>query len=112
MPPRKESLASAEPDPKHQSRSTLTSQITAPAWLYSLLSFAIVALASLSLSMILLSLSKGIIQGDLAATSKRLDSWLEVSGLMTWRLVELGIAWISGCDAKSFISLQARMWDT
>ncbi|EGD94934.1 hypothetical protein TESG_02432 [Trichophyton tonsurans CBS 112818] len=67
--------------------------------LESMLHFALLAGSSLLLSTALFSLSVPITKGDLAWTSKRLDSWRDVMVLLAWRVIELAVPWFSGYDA-------------
>ncbi|WEW55226.1 hypothetical protein PRK78_000655 [Emydomyces testavorans] len=74
----------------------------------SVLELVVVTLRSLVLSTVLFSLSVPITQGDLAWTSRHLDSWLYVVALLGWRVLEIGAAWALGYDARdvaSFIGL-------
>lgn len=66
--------------------------------LESVLHFALLAGSSLLLSTALFSLSVPITKGDLAWTSKRLDSWRDVMVLLAWRVIELAVPWFSGYD--------------
>ncbi|KAF3491588.1 uncharacterized protein GIQ15_01105 [Arthroderma uncinatum] len=65
----------------------------------SALKFTLLTASSLLLSSALFSLSIPITKGDLAWTSKRLDTWKDVVALLSWRVLELGIPWFSGYDA-------------
>ncbi|EFQ98102.1 hypothetical protein MGYG_01140 [Nannizzia gypsea CBS 118893] len=85
------------PAPKHA-----VARESSSCCLESVLNFAILAGSSLLLSTALFSLSVPITKGDLAWTSKRLDSWRDVTALLAWRIIELAVPWFSGYDA----------WDT
>ncbi|OCT53834.1 hypothetical protein CLCR_10227 [Cladophialophora carrionii] len=43
--------------------------------------------------------------GDLAAVSRRPGTWAEVLGLLGWKVVKLGIYWVSNFDAYDVASL-------
>ncbi|KAL2000123.1 hypothetical protein VTN02DRAFT_3538 [Thermoascus thermophilus] len=62
--------------------------------------FVLVVLGSLVSSSLLFTLAAEITQGDLAPVSKHLETWWEVGGLVAWRAVELGLAWILGFDGR------------
>ncbi|EEP82656.1 predicted protein [Uncinocarpus reesii 1704] len=70
----------------------------------SFLEFVAVTACSLGLSTLLFSLSVPITQGDLAWTSKHLDSWVYVAALLGWRVLEIGTAWALGYDARDITS--------
>ncbi|KAM5451005.1 hypothetical protein MaudCBS49596_004116 [Microsporum audouinii] len=63
------------------------------------LRFILLAVCSLLLSTVLFSLSIPVTKGDLAWTSKRLDSWKDVIVLLAWRVIELAVPWFAGYDA-------------
>ncbi|KAI1912296.1 hypothetical protein LOZ65_006000 [Ophidiomyces ophidiicola] len=70
--------------------------------------FLAATLSSLVLNTVLFSLGVSIIQGDIAWTSKHLDSWVQVVALLSWRVLEMGVAWVLDYDARdiaSFIGL-------
>lgn len=63
--------------------------------------FILVVLSSLALSSGLFLLTSGIHLDELRAVSKPLDSPWEIGGLLAWRAVEVGLAWILGYDGMS-----------
>ncbi|KAI1983592.1 hypothetical protein LOZ53_005782 [Ophidiomyces ophidiicola] len=60
--------------------------------------FLAATLSSLVLNTVLFSLSVSIIQGDIAWTSKHLDSWVQVVTLLSWRVLEMGVVWVLDYD--------------
>lgn len=71
----------------------------------SLIKFVFATICSLGLSSFLFSWAIPITRGDLAWTSKHLNSWWHVAGLMAWRIVEIGIPWVLNYDARDVASL-------
>ncbi|OAP57481.1 hypothetical protein AYL99_08219 [Fonsecaea erecta] len=43
--------------------------------------------------------------GDLAAVSRRPDTWIEILGLLGWKIAKLGIYWVGDYDAYDVASL-------
>ncbi|KAF3386201.1 hypothetical protein F1880_000211 [Penicillium rolfsii] len=84
-------------DPKHVLKSVAPksslARIPSPA------RFSLVVLGSLALSSLLFTSTAGITQGDLGLVSKHLEEWWEVGGLITWRGVEVALAWLLGFDS-------------
>lgn len=66
----------------------------------SLLRFPLAVILSLSLSALLFSLNSSYTAGDLASVSKHVESWVEVVGVLAWKITELGIYWFSGLDGR------------
>jgi len=65
-------------------------------------------LGSLFLSSLLYSPTLGIMMWDLSFVSKHLDEWWQVAGLVAWKGLELGLAWLlkfDGRDMAFFILL-------
>jgi hypothetical protein len=62
--------------------------------------FILLVFCSLNLSSVLHTLTAEFTAGDLALVSKQLDEWWGVAGLLAWRAVELGLAWILEFDGK------------
>ncbi|KAL1965408.1 hypothetical protein VTN77DRAFT_5845 [Rasamsonia byssochlamydoides] len=62
--------------------------------------FGLLVLSSLVLSSALFTATSAITVGDLSSVSKHLENWWEVGGLIAWRAVELGLAWIAGFDGR------------
>ena len=60
--------------------------------------FSLAVFSSLALSSTLFTLTTGITLGELGSVSKHLETWWEVGGLMAWKAVEVGLAWILGFD--------------
>ncbi|PWY92471.1 hypothetical protein BO70DRAFT_391875 [Aspergillus heteromorphus CBS 117.55] len=67
--------------------------------------FALAVFSSLVLSSTLFTLTTGITLGDLGRVSKHLETWWEVGGLMAWKAVEVGLAWVLGYDARDVLTL-------
>lgn len=80
--------------PAKDSTRTKKSQISAPV------RFLLVVLSSLALSSGLFSLTSQIHLDELRTVSKPLDSWSDVGGLLAWRAVEVGLAWVLGYDGN------------
>ncbi|KAA8646194.1 hypothetical protein EYZ11_010052 [Aspergillus tanneri] len=69
--------------------------------------FILVVASNLILSTLLFTLTASITLRELGNVSKQLEAW-EVGGLIAWKAVEVGLAWIlgyDGRDASSFIFL-------
>lgn len=62
--------------------------------------YGLLVLSSLVLSSVLFTVTASVTVGDLSFVSKHLETWWEASGLIAWRAVELGLAWILGFDGK------------
>jgi hypothetical protein len=60
--------------------------------------YGLLVLSSLVLSSLLFTATSSVTVGDLSFVSKHLETWWEASGLIAWRAVELGLAWILGFD--------------
>ncbi|KAL3461295.1 hypothetical protein BJX64DRAFT_163351 [Aspergillus heterothallicus] len=60
--------------------------------------------ASLALSSALFTLTSRVTLGELGRVSKHLEEWWEVGGLMAWKAVEIGLAWILGFDGRDVLS--------
>ncbi|KAK2882567.1 hypothetical protein FQN49_000215 [Arthroderma sp. PD_2] len=82
-----------------KSKAAVAAEAPEESCLDSALKFTLLTASSLLLSSALFSLSIPVTKGDLAWTSKRLDSWKDVAVLLAWRVVELGIPWFAGYDA-------------
>ncbi|KAJ5155833.1 hypothetical protein N7492_008636 [Penicillium capsulatum] len=61
--------------------------------------FILVVLGSLVVSSVLFTLTSNLTQGDLGLISKHLEEWWEAGGLVAWRAVEVGLAWLLGFDS-------------
>ncbi|KAJ5577614.1 uncharacterized protein N7459_006578 [Penicillium hispanicum] len=61
--------------------------------------FLLVVAGSLVVSSVLFTLTASLTQGELGLVSKHLEEWWEVGGLVAWRAVEVGLAWILGFDS-------------
>lgn len=59
-------------------------------------SFPLVVLLSFSLSSLLFTIVAQVTAGDLAAISQHAESWVEISGLLGWKVVQLGVCWFGG----------------
>lgn len=75
-------------------RQTRLARIPSPA------RFFLVVLGSLVVSSALFTLTASVTVGDLGLVSKHLEEWWEVGGLMAWRAVEVGLAWVWGFDSE------------
>jgi hypothetical protein len=64
--------------------------------------FVLVVLSSLVLSSVLFTLTSSFTVGDLGPISKHLEEWWEVGGLIGWRAVEVGLAWVLGFDGMYY----------
>ncbi|RHZ48638.1 uncharacterized protein CDV56_103783 [Aspergillus thermomutatus] len=62
--------------------------------------FLLVVFNSLLLSSVLFTMTSSVTLGELGRVSKHLEGWWEVGGLMLWKAVEVGLAWILGFDGK------------
>lgn len=99
MPSRKTTVSNLTKTSRKTSKNEPTPQshaegIPAPA------RFALVVLSSLILSSALFTVTSVVTIGDLGFVSKHLEKWWEVGGLIAWRAVELGLAWMLGFDGK------------
>lgn len=61
--------------------------------------FLLAVVSSLALSSGLFTLMPIVTRGELGNVSKHLETWWEVGGLMAWKAVEVGLAWILGYDS-------------
>ncbi|KAL2835538.1 hypothetical protein BJY01DRAFT_252558 [Aspergillus pseudoustus] len=93
-PPKAYAKVAKEPPP----RKTLVQQIPSPARL------VLAVLASLALSSTLFTLTSQVTLGELGRVSKHFEEWWEVGGLMAWKAVEIGLAWILGFDGRDVLS--------
>lgn len=101
MPPKKKTSSKAdnvrERDPKRALAAATQirlARIPSPA------RFLLVVVGSLIVSSVLFTLTANLTQGELGLVSKHLEEWWEVGGLVAWRAVEVGLAWILGFDSK------------
>ena len=60
--------------------------------------FAVTVVLSTLLEAALQTVAGSVGIGDLAAVSKRPESWLEISALLGWKVVLLGVYWFCGFD--------------
>ncbi|RAL01617.1 uncharacterized protein BO80DRAFT_52574 [Aspergillus ibericus CBS 121593] len=72
--------------------------------IHPIVRFSLAVFSSLALSSALFSLTTGITLGELGSVSKHLETWWEVGGLMAWKAVEVGLAWILGFDGRDVLS--------
>ncbi|KAL4885091.1 hypothetical protein BJY04DRAFT_181363 [Aspergillus karnatakaensis] len=86
-------IAKQPPLPK-----TLAEQIPSPA------RFVLVIISSLLLSSTLFTVTSPVTLGSLGRVSRHLEEWWEVGGLMAWKTVEVGLAWILGFDARDVLA--------
>ena len=78
-----------------------TQQIFPRAQIPSPVMFLLVVLSSLGISSGLLALTSPLHHDELRTVGKQLDSVWEVGGLVAWRAVEIGLAWLSGYDGNN-----------
>jgi hypothetical protein len=64
--------------------------------------FILVVILSALLEAGLQTAGSFVTAGDLAAISKRTNSWVEISALVGWKVVLLGVYWFGGFDGKIF----------
>lgn len=99
---------SSADDAKDPPPKTLVEKIPSPARLL------LVVVSSLALSSTLFTLTSRITLGELRFVSKHLEEWWEVWGLVAWKAVEVGLAWVLGFDGKLHISshrfLAGKSW--
>ncbi|OJJ61127.1 hypothetical protein ASPSYDRAFT_87680 [Aspergillus sydowii CBS 593.65] len=81
-----------EPPPK-----TLVERIPLPARLL------LVVISSLALSSTLFTFTSRVTLGELRFVSKHLEEWWEVWGLVAWKAVEVGLAWVLGFDGRDVL---------
>jgi len=67
----------------------------------SALRFPLVVISSFTLSSLLFSIVAEVTAGDLAAISKHTESWVEITGLLGWKVVQLAVCWFQGYDGMS-----------
>lgn len=102
MPPKKKSSSGGDrARPARELKETLTAPAqTRLARIPSPARFFLVVLGSLVASSILFTITARWTVGDLGLVSKHLEEWWEVGGLMGWRAVEVGLAWVLGFDSE------------
>ena len=104
MTPRKSVVASSTPRKRKPVANATTITVRHESALVrcarSFYKFLVATICSLGLSTVLFSWAIPITRGDLAWTSKHLDSWWHVAGLMAWRVVEIGVPWMLNYDGK------------
>ncbi|RHZ74480.1 hypothetical protein CDV55_108731 [Aspergillus turcosus] len=66
--------------------------------------FLLVVFNSLLLSSVLFTMTSSVTLGELGRVSKHLEAWWEVGGLMLWKAVEVGLAWVLGFDGRDVLS--------
>ncbi|GFG27625.1 hypothetical protein IFM61606_07672 [Aspergillus udagawae] len=64
--------------------------------------FLLVVFNSLLLSSVLFTMTSSVTLGELGRVSKHLEAWWEVGGLMLWKAVEVGLAWVLGFDGELY----------
>jgi hypothetical protein len=67
----------------------------------SALRFLLLVIFSFMLSSLLFSIVAEVTAGDLAAISKHTESWVEITGLLGWKVVQLAVCWFQGFDGMS-----------
>lgn len=101
MAPRKKEVLSAVTAADDDTAEKTTRQLrhkTRLDRIHPAVRFILAVFGSLALSSTLFSLTTGITLGELGRVSKHLETWWEVGGLMAWKAVEVGLAWIMGFD--------------
>lgn len=73
-----------------------------PSKVPNVLRFPLLVVVSMFLSSALYSGASQFGTGDLATVMKRRDEWWEITGLLAWKAVELGIGWWGEYDGKAF----------
>lgn len=89
---------SSADDAKDPPPKTLVEKIPSPARLL------LVVVSSLALSSTLFTLTSRITLGELRFVSKHLEEWWEVWGLVAWKAVEVGLAWVLGFDGRDVLN--------
>ncbi|KIV89342.1 hypothetical protein PV10_08917 [Exophiala mesophila] len=79
--------------------------VVSPAQDYSFWKFVSTLVLSTTLEIGLQTIAGQLGTGDLAAISRKSDSWVEISGLLGWKVVQLAIYWYGGFDAYDVASL-------
>lgn len=100
MAPRKKLSSNTRDLPKNDFEEALAPVVPRLARIPTPARFLLVVLSSLVVSSILFTLTAALTVGDLGLVSKHLEEWWEVSGLMAWRAVEVGLPWVLGYDSK------------
>ncbi|EAW09656.1 uncharacterized protein ACLA_038710 [Aspergillus clavatus NRRL 1] len=111
MAPRRRDSTSAVVKTTQSARSTVDTAKAARAAQESQLRrvpspvrFLLVVFNSLLLSSVLFTLTSRVTLGELGHVSKHLEEWWEVGGLMVWKAVEVGLAWVLGFDGRDVMS--------
>ncbi|KAL5357856.1 hypothetical protein BJX96DRAFT_28854 [Aspergillus floccosus] len=111
MPPRKKEAPSAASATSAVAKSTASTVSDEAAGFRHLVEsrhpaerFAAVVFISLALSSALFTLTSRATVGELGSVSKHLEEWWEVAGLIAWKAVEVGLAWLLGFDARDVTS--------
>lgn len=100
-PKKRNSSGSDQTRPAHGLKAALKAPAqTRLAHIPSPARFFLVVLSSLIVSSVLFTVTASFTVGDLGLVSKHLEEWWEVGGLMAWKAVEIGLAWILGFDSK------------
>lgn len=76
-----------------------------PSKIPNALRFPILVLMSMALSSALYAGASNFGTGDLATVMRRRDQWWEITGLLAWKAVELGIGWWGEYDGRCFCCL-------
>lgn len=126
MPPRRaksQSISSDTPTPKSSPLSKPATPVKAPSrrsppsspitaayqaiadpvrrsQIPSALQFPLIVVLSFSFSSLLFSIVAETTAGDLAAISKHTESWLEITGLLAWKALQLAVCWFGGFDGN------------
>lgn len=74
---------------------------TLPSWAR----FPLVLIMNMCLSSAMYSVSAPWMAGELAFVSKKYEGWTVLTGLLTWRGVELGLGWFGDYDSYDLMSL-------
>ena len=101
MPPKKKTSLKADDARKRDPKTALVSATEIRlARIPSLARFFLVVVGSLLVSSVLFTFTSRLTRGDHGLVSKHLEEWWEVGGLVAWRAVEVGLAWVLGFDSE------------
>ncbi|KAJ5918469.1 hypothetical protein N7466_010461 [Penicillium verhagenii] len=99
MSPKKQSTSKTSYAPERDFTEALAPAVPHLARIPSPARFSLVVLTSLIVSSVSFTLTSDLTVGDLGLVSKHLEEWWEVGGLVAWKAVEIGLAWVLGFDS-------------
>ncbi|KAJ5916357.1 hypothetical protein N7504_000372 [Penicillium tannophilum] len=99
MSPKKQSSSKSAKAPERDFTEALAPAVPRLARIPSPARFSLAVLSSLILSSAAFTLTSHLTVGDLGLISKHLEEWWEVGGLVAWKAVEIGLAWVLGFDS-------------